>query len=285
MEAAEVRRAVAAARATADGLGLAVDDASVISDSNRLVLRLLPCDVVARVASTTHFTDAAREVDLVARLGATGSPVAPLDPRVEPQVVEQDGFEITLWAHLDADPDHALPPADYVQALQHLHAGLRQIDLIAPHCMDRVVAVRRDVVDREATPDLTDVDRALLAATLRDRRQAILDRRAPEQLLHGEPHPWNVLATDDGLFFIDFENAALGPVEYDLAWVPEAVSERYGDVDRSLLEDCRGIVLAIIATHRWHRDDQHPSGRTSGVAFLDALRQGPPWPALDEVTW
>ena len=50
MQAAEARRAVAAAMATASALDLAVDDAVVLSDSNRLVVRLTPCDVVARVA-------------------------------------------------------------------------------------------------------------------------------------------------------------------------------------------------------------------------------------------
>ena len=92
-----------------------------------------------------------------------------------------------------------------------------------------------------------------------------------------------MLGTKNGPLFIDFENTAHGPVEYDLAWVPKAVSERYPDADQDLVGECRGVVLAIIATHRWSRDDQHPSGRPSGVAFLNALRTGPPWPALDTV--
>lgn len=94
-----------------------------------------------------------------------------------------------------------------------------------------------------------------------------------------------MLSTEGGPLFIDFENTAHGPVEYDLAWVPEAVSDRIPDADPDLVDECRGIVLAIVATHRWRRDDQHPSGRQSGLAFLDALRDGPPWPALDEVAW
>ena len=145
--------------------------------------------------------------------------------------------------------------------------------------------LQRDVASRDVTPDLAEADRALLADTLRDLRRSIVDRRAAEQLLHGEPHPWNVLDTKNGPLFIDFENTARGPVEYDLAWVPKEVSERYPDADQDLVGECRGVVLAIIATHRWSRGDQHPSGRQSGVAFLDALRDGPPWPALDDVAW
>ncbi len=44
--------------------------------------------------------------------------------------------------------------------------------------------------------------------------------------------------------------------------------------------DCQ---LTVCRAHRWSRDDQHPSGRQSGVAFLNALREGPPWPSHDAV--
>jgi Ser/Thr protein kinase RdoA (MazF antagonist) len=178
-----------------------------------------------------------------------------------------------------------LPPAEYAQTLRRLHAGLRQIDLTMPHFMDRIAATQQDVASRDVTPDLAETDRALLADTLRDLRGSIVDRRAAEQLLHGEPHPGNVLTTKDGPLFMDFENTAHGPIEYDLAWVPDAVSERDPDADQELVGECRGVVLAIVATHRWSRGDEHPSGRRSGVAFLDVLRVGPPWPALDSVHW
>jgi len=285
MEAAEAQRAVAAAMATASGLGLAVEDAVVLSDSNRLVVRLLPCDVVARVAPMRHFANAELEVEVVHRLAATGSPVAGLEPRVEPRVVVRDGFKIALWVCFEPLPSRTLPPAEYARALEGLHAGLRQIDVTTPHVMDRVAATQQHVESRDVTPDLTEADRALLADTLRDLREAIVNRRAAEQILHGEPHPWNLLDTKSGLLFIDFENTARGPVEFDLAWVPNDVCERYPNADPELLDECRGVVLAIIAMHRWSRGDEHPSGRESGVAFLNALREGPPWPTLDAVSW
>ena len=161
---------------------------------------------------------------------------------------------------------------------------MRRIDVSAPHFADRFAEIRRWLVDADATPDLSDEDRELIVERLE------IPRRLPaggpgEQLLHGEPHPWNLLTTDDGPLFIDFENCARGPVEYDLAWVPSAVSEHYPDADQDLVGEYRGVVLALVAAHRWRRDDQHPSGRQSGIAFLDVLRAGPPWPALDEIHW
>ena len=50
MQASEVARAVAAAISTASALDLTVDDAIVLHNSNKLAVRLLPCDVLARVA-------------------------------------------------------------------------------------------------------------------------------------------------------------------------------------------------------------------------------------------
>lgn len=285
MRAADVQRAVAAATSVAAARDMAIDDAVVLSDSNRLVVRLMPCNVVARVAPASHFASSELEVALVSQLAKTGSPVAGLDVRFEPSVVVRDGFEIAMWTYFEPVPERAVPPAEYASALERLHVGLQRIDVAVPQVMDRVAATQRDVARREVTPDLSDGDRALLADSLRDLSGSIVARSAPEQLLHGEPHPWNLLDTNEGLLFIDFENTARGPVEYDLAWVPDAVTTHYPGLDRALLDECRGVVLAIIATHRWRRDDQHPSGRRSGVAFLDALRHGPPWPALDEVVW
>src|SRR6185503_15303741 len=97
MEASDAQRAVTAAMAVAAELGLAVDDAVVLNDSNRLVVRLLPCDVVARVSLLGWFS-AAREVELARLLAEeTDAPIAGLDPRVEPRTFERDGFEIGMW--------------------------------------------------------------------------------------------------------------------------------------------------------------------------------------------
>ena len=228
MQAAERRRAVAAAMSTASAAGLAVDNAVVLNDSNRLVVRLTPCDTVVRVTPITHHAghhmSAEREVELVKRLAQTGSPVAGLDARVEPRVFARDGFKISMWTYFESAESRVLVPADYAQALERLHAGLRQIDFTAPHVLDRVAAVQQDVASRDITPGLADTDRAVLASTLRDLKRSIVNRRIPGQLLHGEAHRWNVLNTTNGLLFMDFENTAYGPVEYDLAWAQSGVA-------------------------------------------------------------
>jgi hypothetical protein len=215
MQAAEVPRAVAAAMSTASSLDLTVDDAILLHDSNKLTLRLLPCDVLARVAPVAHQV-AQFEIELAQWLAESGSPVAALEPRVE-------------WA-------------------QQL------------------------VASRDHTPALADADRELLGDTLRSLRRVIGERGGAEQLLHGEPHPGNVLTTKNGLLFIDLETCCRGPVEFDLAHAPDEVSLHYPGADQGLLRECRILVLAMITTWRWDRADQLPNGRRLGNEWLGQFR-------------
>jgi Ser/Thr protein kinase RdoA (MazF antagonist) len=272
MQASEVPRAVAAAMSSASAFGLTVDDAIVLHDSNRLVLRLLPCDVVVRVASVVHQPGAAFEVELAQRLAKTESPVATLDPRVEPRISVHDGFVVTLWTYYEHVPPGEVAPAEYAHALERLHAGMRQIDMATPHFTDRVAQAQRLVASRERTPALVDADRELLSNTLRTLRRTIADRGAAEQLLHGEPHPGNLLRTKQGLLFVDLETCCRGPVEFDIAHAPEAVSAHYPGADQQLIQQCRVLMLAMIVTWRWDRDDDLPNGRHLGLTWLNEMR-------------
>lgn len=271
MERAEASRAVAAARATATSLGLAADDAVVLHSSNRLTVRLLPCDVVAQVAPATHQV-AAFEVDLAQRLLEVGCPVAALDRRIEPRVHERDGFVITLWTHHASVSTAPIPPDLYAGALARLHAGMREVDVLAPHWTERLDRARQLVADPVDTPELTDADRALLTATLRERGGAVSAAAGREQLLHGEPHPGNVLRTAEGLLFVDLETCCRGPVEFDLAHAPAGVGERYPGVDLDVLRRSRTLVLAINTTWRWERGDQLPDGRRLAEQWLGQIR-------------
>ncbi len=282
MQPSEIQRALAAAMSTASALGLTVDDAIVLHDSNRLAVRLLPCDVLARVAPTADQA-AQFEVELAQRLAEAESPVAALEPRVEPRAYERDGFVITLWTYYNPVAPQEVSPADYANALERLHAGMRKLDVRTPHFTDRVEEAQQLVESSNLTPELAAADRELLISTLRSRRQAIGDCGAPEQLLHGEPHPGNLLSTKTGLLFIDLETCCRGPVEFDLAHVPEDVSERYADADEDLLSECRSLVLAMVAAWRWDPGDQFPNGQRAARKLLSALREGPPWPTLDVV--
>ncbi|MFI2665864.1 aminoglycoside phosphotransferase family protein [Micromonospora carbonacea] len=269
MQANETQQATRAAMSIGSQLGLAVRDAAVLHNSNALTLRLQPCDVLARVASVAH-QRAQLEVDVARGLAEAGSPVAALE---SPEVFVQNDYVVTLWTYYEPVAAQPISRAGYVGALERLHAGMRRIALPAPHFTDRVSAAQRLVVDHARTPELAAPDRALLAGTLARMRRAVTDSGRPEQLLHGEPHPGNLLSTRAGPLFIDFETCCRGPVEFDLAHTPDDVGDHYPGVDRRLLRDCRTLVLAMITAWRWDRDDQFPDGRRLGVEWLSELRK------------
>jgi len=272
MEPSEVRRAVEAGEAVASALGLQVDDAVVVNNSDRIAVRLIPCDVLARVAPPAHQAGAQFEVEVARRLAETDSPVAELEPRVEPRAYVRDTFAITLWTYYAPVAPTDIAPADYAHALIRIHAGLRRIDLAAPHFTDRVAEAQKVVGDREQSPELLDADRELLSNTLGHLKTAISGRGSGEQLLHGEPHPGNLLNTARGPLFIDLETCCRGPVEFDIAHAPEGVEEHYPGADRDLIDQCRVLMRAMVTSWRWRRDDQYPDGRHWRIEGLKQLR-------------
>ena len=242
MRASDVERAVRATTGLASALNLAVDEARVVSNSNKLGLRLLPCDTFARVAYAGPETFNS-EIEIAERLAQHESPVASLDERVGSRAYERDGFAVTLWRYYDESSDE-VSAGDYAHALARLHAGMARLDVPVPHFTDRVAEAQRIVESRDRPPRLDDSDRELLRRTLDSSRRRISERSSPEQLLHGEPHRGNLLNTTRGPVFIDLETCCRGPVEFDLAHVPGSVTNLYPRADVELIRECRRLVLA-----------------------------------------
>ncbi len=203
---------------------------------------------------------------------ATESPVAALEPRVEPRVYERDGFAMTLWTYYEPrTPQDDVSPADYAQALERLHDGMRRLDVAAPHFTDRVAEAQQLVASGDRTPALADAgprapDRA--PSETCDTRSARAAR--PSSCCTASHIPGTSSSTQNGLLFIDLETCCRGPVEFDLAHAPEEVSECYPGADQELVSKCRQLVLAMVAAWRWDRDDEFPNGERAGRADPEA---------------
>ena len=96
MKQSDITRAITAATSIAASLGLPTTDAVILRNSNKLALRLIPCDVFARVAPVGQEV-AQFEIELAQRLAGIGCPVCPLEPRVDPRVYTR---EIDIFSHL-----------------------------------------------------------------------------------------------------------------------------------------------------------------------------------------
>jgi hypothetical protein len=169
MKPADVSLALTATLSVAAELCLTVDDAIVMQNSNRLAVRLAPCDVLTRVAAPgrRNHEVALFELGIARELEGTSSLVGVLDPRVEQIVHVRDGFAVTFWKYYETLPGGATVPAEYALALEGMHAGMRPLDVAAPHFTDRVDEAETIVRDRAQSPDLADADRELLFNSLR----------------------------------------------------------------------------------------------------------------------
>jgi len=257
--------------ATSSALGLRTVDAEVLNNSDRIVLRLLPCGVVARVGPSAHRAGFEFEVEVARRLTEASGPVAELEPRAGHRVYARDGFVISLWTyHEPAGPE--ITPATYADALLRLHAAFRQTSLAAPHVTERIAGAQREVADRARTPELPGPDRELLSTTLSRLSRSVSRSGAGEQLLHGEPHPGNLLRTREGPLFVDLETCVRGPVEFDVAHAPEEVAGHYPGADPGLIDQCRTLTWALVATWRWSDDDQFPNRAYWRTEALNRVR-------------
>jgi Ser/Thr protein kinase RdoA (MazF antagonist) len=196
------------------------------------------------------------------------------------------GFAVTLWTCyeiegepraggdlLSGDGASDLVASDYASALISMHAAMRRVEMVTPAWTDRVADAQALVGSPDCTPALPDGDRLFLTGSLRALRRRIGNHGAPEQILHGEPHRGNVLRTKHGLLFVDLETCCRGPVEFDLAYVPDAVAALYPGADPELLRACRALMLAMVAAWRWDRDDRFPDGATYRAPLLLELRE------------
>jgi hypothetical protein len=272
MEPLQLHRAVEAGRATALELGLQVDDTVVVHNSDRIALRMVPCDVLARVAPTAGQADAEFEVEVARRLAEVDAPIAELDPRVAPRVYVRDDFAVSLWTYhepLQAD----ISPAEYADVLMRHHAALSKIDLDTPHFTNRVTLALREVIDRERSPELSDSDREFLYTTLTVQTTAINREKSGDQLIHGEPHPGNLLNTRRGPLFVDLATTCRGPVEFDLAHAPEETASHYAGADQALVHRCRAVDWALFSAWRWREADQmrdRDHWRVEGLSLIRA---------------
>jgi len=235
---------IALAASLARRLGLAFDEAVVIGRGTNVLVHLRPAPVVARVTRLAHLV---RSVDALA--GGVGLAkhlahrAVPPSDLIDPGPHTEGGRYITFWkyrtgagaspseagAALRAFHDAAEPYRGSLRTFDPRPEALRVADLIGGEPAE----ILRDAAARFAPPVL------------------------PHQAIHGDAHFENVLA---GGVWQDFDEACLGPREWDLAcmihrWSVFGQLERemrdalaaYGPRDRQTVDALQPLVVLGIA--------------------------------------
>ena len=250
---ADLRRAaVDAAVAVAGRLGLPGEDPVVLADGANVIVWLSPSPVVAKVAASTAVIrpDVAgslqRELDVARYLAAAGVPV--LAPASEvPAVVHRQGGRVMSFWRYGGRADGPPPGGDTIGSmLRDLHQVLRDyrapLPALAP--LDDIPAF----LTRPRTV-LGDRDRAALTAAHGRLIETLAAIASGGQVLHGDAGAGNLMRTDAGWIWHDFEDVCRGPVAWDVAAATASqrlsrarVLAAYGDlVDTGLLDVCEQL--------------------------------------------
>jgi Ser/Thr protein kinase RdoA (MazF antagonist) len=253
----------AAAVKVAASLGVHATDPLILADGANVIVHLSPAPVVAKVAASTpavrpdHAAWLQRELDVVRFLAGRGVPVMTPSPEVPPVVHHGDGQVMSFWRYLSPVPGLA-GEETIGSMLRDLHAELRgypvQLRDYPAQLRDYpaelpFLAPLGDIPAFLARPQtrLTAGQAAALAAA-HARLTAQLDH-GRGQSLHGDAGAGNLMATDAGWVWHDFEDTCTGPVAWDLAASTASprldgprILAAYGEpVDPAQLEVCQQL--------------------------------------------
>lgn len=230
-----VDAATAEVRALASGLGVS-DEPTLLADKSNLVLRVGP--LVARVAMATSLVRVGmqwlrREVEIARFLDERGAAVTRPAASVDPGPFERGGFVISFWELETMVGDQPDPPSAGV-ALDACHAALASYPverLPRWGAIDetRQVFMRARGKNAYSSDELVRLERAWeIAERTLDSAEG---RSASFQAVHGDAHMGNVLATARGPVWTDWEDAFVGPIEWDIACLRSRAELLGEDVD------------------------------------------------------
>jgi thiamine kinase-like enzyme len=213
----ELQAPIQAAESVARAHRITPDRREVLQDGNTLVLRMTE-SVVARIVAdregprqgTEWF---AKESAIARHLSQHRAPIIPLHPSFPPEPQVAQGYTMSFWLYVTAvkeDPGSA----EVGRTLYTCHRLLQDYPAPLPP-----LAIPRESLGLLASLAQQQLFPASTLELLRYHLETALRELAdyPQQPLHGDAHPGNVMNTTQGLLWTDWEDAFAGPPEWDLA--------------------------------------------------------------------
>lgn len=147
----------------ADQLGLRVEEPLLIQETNHTVVWLRPSPILAKVGTRRDSAGALiREHHVASALALRGAPVARPVPGTGAMRDGETGLVVTLWSHLDHDPNAKADGAMVCKSLVGLHNALATCDVALPTFRDGLERTRTALFDDLTMAALAPADRTFL---------------------------------------------------------------------------------------------------------------------------
>jgi Phosphotransferase enzyme family len=192
---------VQTAVAAAGKFGIPCNDPVVLAAGMSTVVHLRPSPIVARVTRVAHLIRPVDDVvGTIALARALPGLVVPPSDQVNPGPHAADGRYVTFWAYVEAV---AATPAEAGASLRALHHAARRYD-----------GTLRSFDPRPEATRIGALVGGEVGAVLGASAACMNVPQLAAQPVHGDAHLGNAQA---GGLWLDFDEACLGPPEWDLA--------------------------------------------------------------------
>ena len=270
-------RAIRAAVAVADRLGMTSVTPVILKDSNHTSIHLVPFPVVARVVAPSVGQGASAalsaELSVAEHLARAGAPIVAPTIDVPPGPHLEANETMTLWQFVAHRPAEESDGPVAAEGLREIHGALRSYSERLPSFEVALDACRRLLQEETGLPALATPDKLFLL-TEHDRLRRLLATAAIAPVaIHGDPHLGNVLMTSSGPRWTDWESACIGPLEWDLACLPETALGIVPAVNAELLAVLRDLRSVCVAVWCWAEPDRAPEKRQAAEYHLRRLRE------------
>jgi len=260
-----VSQAMGAASEMAGRIGAGQVDPVLLHHSQHISVLWPRLETVARIvvcAENDAIERLSRELAVARHLSGRRAPIVPPSGRFPAGPHFQGKFGLTLWQfveHAPVDQDDPAQLALAAAALRQVHNALADHPGALPSFRTRVEKCRTLMEARSALPALAHADRKFLLMAY-DRILAAMDALPLELIpIHGDAGPHNVLMTADGARYTDFEDACLGPREWDVGWLPDVDLVSFEPIDRrrlSVLSDLRSLCVSVWCFAQYDKSDK-----------------------------
>ena len=270
-------RAIRAAVAVANRLGMTSVTPVILKDSNHTSIHLVPFPVVARVVTPRVGQDPSTalsaELSVAKHLARAGAPIVAPTIDVPPGPHLEANETMTLWQFVAHCPAEETDGPVAAEGLREIHSALGSYLGRLPSFEVALDACRRLLQEETALPALATPDKHFLL-TEHDRLRRLLGAAAMAPVaIHGDPHLGNVLMTPRGPRWTDWESVCLGPLEWDLACLPESTLAIVPAVNTELLAVLRDLRSVCVAVWCWAEPDRAPEKRQAAEYHLRRLRE------------